>query len=99
MAESSFGSAFGMRTRVRLPIMNGCRVIIALVSSVVYALTAFAQHAGPPNMQSVADAGGLDTKQFGLLAIQDNGRRKPIDTLAKEILTQITSRASYTDKE
>jgi cytochrome c-type biogenesis protein CcsB len=87
-----------MRTRVRLPIMNGCRVIIALVSSVVYALTAFAQDAGPPNMQSVADAGGLDTKQFGLLAIQDNGRRKPIDTFAKEMLTQITGRASYTDK-
>ena len=78
--------------------MNRCRVIIAFVIGVAYALTAFAQDAGPPNTQSVADTGGLDTKQFGLLAIQDNGRRKPIDTFAKEMLTQITGRASYIDK-
>lgn len=49
-------------------------------------------------MQSGADKGSLDTKQFGLLAIQDNGRRKPIDTFAKETLTRITGRSSYTDK-
>jgi hypothetical protein len=86
------------RTPVRLPIMKGRRVIIACVSSVVCALTAFAQDAGPPNMLSVADTGSLDTKQFGLLAVQDNGRCKPIDTFAKETLTQITGRSSYTDK-
>jgi cytochrome c-type biogenesis protein CcsB len=40
----------------------------------------------------------VDFKQFGLLAIQDNGRRKPIDTFARQALTQITGRSSYTDK-
>jgi cytochrome c-type biogenesis protein CcsB len=44
------------------------------------------------------DAGRLDYKEFGLLAIQDNGRRKPIDTFAKQTLTQLTGRSSYADK-
>src|SRR5256885_3999880 len=49
--------------------------------------------------QSVApDTGHLDFKQFGLLAIQDNGRRKPIDTFARQTLIQLTGRSSYTDK-
>jgi cytochrome c-type biogenesis protein CcsB len=41
---------------------------------------------------------GLDFKQFGLLAIQDGGRRKPIDTFARETLIRITGRSTYTDK-
>jgi hypothetical protein len=45
-----------------------------------------------------ADSGGLDFKQFGLLAIQDGGRRKPIDTFAREMLIRITGRSTYTDK-
>ncbi len=45
-----------------------------------------------------ANTGDLDFKQFGLLAIQDGGRRKPIDTFARETLTRITGRSSYTDK-
>ena len=45
-----------------------------------------------------ANTTNLDFKQFGLLAIQDNGRRKPIDTFAKETLIRITGRSSYTDK-
>jgi len=44
------------------------------------------------------DSGGLDFKQFGLLAIQDGGRRKPIDTFARETLIRITGRSTYTDK-
>ena len=49
--------------------------------------------------QSVApDTGHLDFKQFGLLAIQDNGRRKPIDTFARQTLIQLTGRSTYTDK-
>src|SRR5205823_14596540 len=48
--------------------------------------------------QSVApDTGNLDFKQFGLLAIQDNGRRKPLDTFAKQTLIQLTGRSTYTD--
>jgi cytochrome c-type biogenesis protein CcsB len=38
----------------------------------------------------------LDFKSFGLLAIQDNGRRKPIDTFAKETLIRISGRSTYT---
>src|SRR6266446_1464170 len=78
--------------------MKGRRVIIAFVISVACALIAFAQEAGPPNVQSVAHTGDLDTRQFGLLALQDNGRRKPLDTFAKETLTRLTGRSSYTDK-
>ena len=44
------------------------------------------------------DTSGLDYKQFGLLAIQDGGRRKPLDTFAKETLIRITGRSTYTDK-
>jgi len=46
----------------------------------------------------VANSGGLDFKQFGLLAIQEEGRRKPIDTFAREMLIRITGRSAYTDK-
>src|SRR6266403_6385001 len=45
-----------------------------------------------------ANSGGLDFKQFGLLAIQDAGRRKPIDTFARGTLIRITGRSTYTDK-
>ena len=45
-----------------------------------------------------ADTSGLDYKQFGLLAIQDGGRRKPLDTFAKETLIRLTGRSTYTDK-
>jgi len=44
------------------------------------------------------DTRGLDFKEFGLLAIQDNGRRKPIDTFARQTLIQLTGRSSHTDK-
>ena len=44
-----------------------------------------------------ADSSSLDFKQWGLLAIQDGGRRKPIDTFARETLTKTTGRSSYTD--
>ena len=43
-----------------------------------------------------ADSSALDFKQFGLLAIQENGRRKPIDTFARETLIKLTGRSSYT---
>ena len=58
----------------------------------VLAKSSHAQHSVAP------DTRGLDFKQFGLLAIQDNGRRKPIDTFAKQTLIQLTGRSSYTDK-
>src|SRR6267142_4962835 len=45
-----------------------------------------------------SDSGSLDFKQWGLLAIQDGGRRKPIDTFARETLIKTTGRSSYTDR-
>ena len=45
-----------------------------------------------------ANTGNLDFKQWGLLAIQDGGRRKPVDTFAKETLIRVTGRSTYTDK-
>src|SRR6266487_6759729 len=47
---------------------------------------------------SAADAPDLDFKQWGLLAIQDGGRRKPVDTFAKETLIRMTGRSTYTDQ-
>jgi len=44
----------------------------------------------------VADS-ALDFKQWGLLAIQDGGRGKPVDTSAKETLIRITGGSTYTD--
>ncbi len=51
-----------------------------------------------PATFKAADTSTLDFKQFGLLAIQDGGRRKPIDTFAAETLIRITGRSGYTDK-
>ena len=45
-----------------------------------------------------ANSRSLDFKQFGLLAIQDGGRRKPIDTFARETLIRVSGRSTYTDK-
>ena len=47
---------------------------------------------------SAANTSELDFKQWGLLAIQDGGRRKPVDTFAKETLIRITGRSTHTDK-
>ena len=47
---------------------------------------------------SNSDTSGLDFKQWGLLAIQDGGRRKPVDTFARETLIRVTGRSTYTDK-
>ena len=47
---------------------------------------------------SAADMRDLDFKEWGLLAIQDSGRRKPVDTFARETLIRITGRSTYTDK-
>ncbi|HUE62164.1 MAG TPA: hypothetical protein VMO04_03475, partial [Chthoniobacterales bacterium] len=48
--------------------------------------------------QPAADTRGLDFHQFGLLAVQDGGRRKPIDTFSRETLIRITGRSTYVGK-
>jgi cytochrome c-type biogenesis protein CcsB len=47
---------------------------------------------------SAANVAKSDFKQWGLLAIQEGGRRKPVDTFAKEALIRITGRSTYADK-
>ncbi len=45
-----------------------------------------------------ADTSDLNFKQFALTAIQDGGRRKPLDTFARETLIRISARSTYSDK-
>jgi cytochrome c-type biogenesis protein CcsB len=52
-------------------------------------------HAATPPPIPTGDTSTLDFKQAGLLAIQEGGRRKPLDTFAREALTKITGRSSY----
>jgi cytochrome c-type biogenesis protein CcsB len=47
---------------------------------------------------TAAGSSDLNYEQFGLVAIQDGGRRKPIDTFAKESLIRITGRSIFKDK-
>jgi cytochrome c-type biogenesis protein CcsB len=75
------------RLKARLFILIAAT--ISLFGGVDYAASADA---------SAADMSARDFKQWGLLAIQDGGRRKPVDTFAKETLIRITGRSTYTDK-
>jgi cytochrome c-type biogenesis protein CcsB len=68
--------------------------IFVTVAIGLFAQMHFAASAEGP----VAAAGTLDFKQWGLVAIQEGGRRKPVDTFAKETLIRITGRSTYTDK-
>jgi len=61
-------------------------------------LILFVSAAVSSGQQPAGDSRALDFKQFGLLAIQDGGRRKPIDTFARETLIRITARSTYPDK-
>jgi len=72
--------------------MRPSSCVPALIVSLLMAEISSAQQPVTP------DTRGLDFKEFGLLAIQDNGRRKPIDTFARQMLIQLTGRSSYTDK-
>jgi cytochrome c-type biogenesis protein CcsB len=71
------------------------RLAILVAAAGAFLLPAQAQEARP---FSAADSADLNFKQFGTLAIQDGGRRKPIDTFARESLIRITGRSVYTDK-
>ncbi|MBA2585432.1 MAG: cytochrome c biogenesis protein CcsA [Chthoniobacterales bacterium] len=66
-------------------------VLAAFLISTFSSGVCFAQTENVP----AADSSSLDFKQFGLLAIQEGGRRKPIDTFARETLIKLTGRSSY----
>jgi len=67
-------------------------------SLVFFAVLLFLASTSRGQQMAAADTRRLDFKEFGLLAIQDNGRRKPIDTFARQTIIQLTGRSSYTDK-
>jgi cytochrome c-type biogenesis protein CcsB len=69
------------------------RIFISIAVTALFAGTDYAASADAP----LADNRALDFKQWGLVAIQDGGRRKPVDTFAKETLIRITGRSAYTD--
>jgi cytochrome c-type biogenesis protein CcsB len=71
------------------------RVLVFIASGV--ALIGGMNCAASPDV-AAADSSALNFKQWGLLAVQDGGRRKPVDTFAKETLIRITGRSTYTDK-
>jgi len=71
------------------------RLLISIAAAT--ALFRGVDYAASPDV-SATDSSGLDFKQWGLVAIQDGGRRKPVDTFAKETLIRITGRSPYTDK-
>ncbi len=64
-------------------------LLVAISHSAASALAA-ATGQDPQSNIPPADTSGLNFHQFGLLAIQDGGRRKPIDTFARETLIRIT---------
>jgi cytochrome c-type biogenesis protein CcsB len=72
-------------------------LLVAISHSAASALAA-ATGKEPQSNIPPADTSGLNFHQFGLLAIQDGGRRKPIDTFARETLIRITGRSTYSDK-
>lgn len=61
-------------------------------------LLASATRAQQPAL-AAGNSAELNYQQFGLLAIQEGGRRKPIDTFARETLIRITGRSVYADKD
>ena len=79
------------RTHFRFPLLKTRLSLVVLLLAALLAGAALAQEEMP-----AADSGSLDFKQWGLLAIQDGGRRKPLDTFAREALIKITGRSSYT---
>jgi cytochrome c-type biogenesis protein CcsB len=77
--------------------VRGFRILILIgLLSAVLSSGALAQDQRPTF--TAADTVGLNYSQFALLAIQDGGRRKPIDTFARETLIRITGRSTYADK-
>src|SRR5881396_173442 len=94
MTKRRFGSTpCAQRTRFwRL------RARVLIFIAIATALFRGVDYAASPDV-SATDSSGLDFKQWGLVAIQDGGRRKPIDTFAKETLIRITGRSTYTEKD
>ncbi|HEY5992256.1 MAG TPA: cytochrome c biogenesis protein CcsA [Candidatus Udaeobacter sp.] len=73
------------------------RARVLIFIAIATALFGATDYAASPDI-SAADTSALNFKQWGLVAIQDGGRRKPLDTFAKETLIRITGRSTYTDK-
>jgi cytochrome c-type biogenesis protein CcsB len=71
------------------------RVFIIVTAAAGTLLGSIGQRASAAPAENASTS---DFRQWGLLAIQDGGRRKPVDTFAKEALIRITGRSTYTDR-
>src|SRR5436853_4582805 len=80
-----------MKNSITPPILPMRSRFFVTALSLLLSGVCLAQQADMP----AADTSSLDFKQFGLLAIQDGGRRKPVDTFAREALIKITGRSTY----
>src|SRR5207247_5807474 len=69
------------------------RLFISIAVTALFAGMDYVASADAP----VADNRALDFKQWGLVAIQDGGRRKPVDTFAKDTLIRIIVKSAYID--
>jgi cytochrome c-type biogenesis protein CcsB len=76
---------------------RGLKVRLFIFIGAATALFRGVDYAASPDV-AATDSSGLDFKQWGLVAVQDGGRRKPVDTFAKETLIRLTGRSIYTDK-
>jgi len=74
--------------RLKIRIFSVATAITALLSGLGHAAS---------ELSAAANA-GLDFRPWGLLATQDSGRRKPVDTFARETLIRVTGRSVYTDQ-
>src|SRR4051812_37702989 len=75
----------GAAVRIRLLLL------LSLVSTFGASVASAQQQELP-----ASDSSSLDFREFGLLAIQEGGRRKPIDTFARETLIKLSGRSNYT---
>lgn len=71
-------------------------VVLAWMLAVLTVGAAVGAALGQQPDLAAGDSGSLDFKEFGLLAIQEGGRRKPVDTFARETLIKLTGRSRYT---
>ncbi len=70
-----------------IPFARFARPLLALLALVACA----------PAPARAATLGETDFRQWGQLAVQDNGRRKPLDTFARESLLKLSGRSAWTD--
>ncbi len=76
---------------MKLPFLRGSSLLLS--ASCLLLASLFVPSA---TSNARADLKADDFKQWGEIAVQDNGRRKPVDTFAKESLLRLSGKSTYT---